>query len=70
MKSEDDIKLSDVPEDKLASVSAVYYVLATLCKGRAQCYVREAEKGNGLEAWRWLSKRFEHVDFESVYNTF
>ena len=44
------ILLEEVPEDKRSSIDMMYHFLASLCRGRAQAYMRVVPRGNGLEA--------------------
>ena len=39
----------------------LYYIFAMLLKGTALVVLKQCEKGNGLECWRLLCKRFEGV---------
>ena len=44
------VKLTEISEDFVDKNKLMYYILASSCTGRAQCYVRTAESQNGLEA--------------------
>ena len=43
------ILLEEVPVPKRSSIDMMYHFLASLCRGRAQVYVRVVPRGNGLE---------------------
>ena len=45
----------------------LYYILASSCTGRAQCFVRTAEAQNGLEAWRLLNQRYHRQNADSTF---
>ena len=56
------ISFSEIPEQSRTSVDMMYHFLANICRGRAQAYARVVPRGNGLEAWRRLVRRFQHDD--------
>ena len=61
------VEFNEIPAEQAEKNKLLYYVLASSCTGRAQCYVRAAEGQNGLEAWRLLNQRYHRQNAESTF---
>jgi hypothetical protein len=61
------IILSEILPEYQEKNKLLYYILASSCTGRAQCFVRTAEAQNGLEAWRLLNKRYHRQNADNTF---
>ena len=61
------VKLTEISEEFGDKNKLMYFILASSCTGRAQCYVRTAESQNGLEAWRLLNQRYQRRNADSTF---
>ena len=55
-----------VEDESKKKCQTMYYALAMLCRGRASTLLRSGPMGNGYEAWRRLSLRFDRADHTTV----
>ena len=56
---EEGIQLVDMSDDVRIRSKALYYLLVSVCKGKAQVLIRGAERHNGLLAWHRMVKSYE-----------
>ena len=56
-----------IPADKHDANTKLFWLLTTMCGGKAQCFIRIAPSGNGLEAWRLLARRFGGESVENLF---
>ena len=54
--SDDELHLRNVDEDLKPTAKAIWYLLVTVLKGKAQMVLKGSEKFNGLMAWRRVMK--------------
>ena len=58
---EDEVRLQDLGSDVRMLSGHLYHLLALTCTSTALGFVRKVNKGNGLEAWRLLARRFDPI---------
>merc|ERR1712194_180045 len=56
---EEGLLLVDMSDEVRIRSKALYYMLASVCKGKAQVFIRGAERHNGLLAWHRMVKSYE-----------
>ncbi len=63
----DPVIFAEIPHEFREESKLLFYMLASSCTGRAQCFVRTAENQNGLEAWRLLNQRYHRQNADSTF---